>query len=144
MTKNPEILSNYNRVILLHNEYATQNMFDAITSHPNVVYLYPGALSIKNQRRLCRRAAFRLVRGNGYPDASVGNGFDWEYDNSNFTQDTACQNWEFVRIENGHMLNCYPESIIHTKSLDTLSALDGTCPRCNMMVVKTLSALSHV
>ena len=118
--KNPEILSNYDRVILLHNEYATQNMFDAITSHPNVVYLYPGALSIKTNADYVAEQLL-LVRGNGYPDASVGNGFDWEYDNSNFTQDTACQNWEFVRIDNGHMLNCYPESIIHISPLLLLS-----------------------
>ena len=118
--KNPQILSNYDRVILLHNEYATQNMFDAITSHPNVVYLYPGALSIKTNADYVAEQLL-LVRGNGYPDASVGNGFDWEYDNSNFTQDTACQNWEFVRIDNGHMLNCYPESIIHISPLLLLS-----------------------
>ena len=118
--KNPQIISNYDRVILLHNEYATQNMFDAITSHPNVVYLYPGALSIKTNADYVAEQLL-LVRGNGYPDASVGNGFDWEYDNSNFTQDTACQNWEFVRIDNGHMLNCYPESIIHASPLLLLS-----------------------
>ena len=80
--KNPQIISNYDRVILLHNEYATQNMFDAITSHPNVVYLYPGALSIKTNADYVAEQLL-LVRGNGYPDASVGNGFDWEYDHSN-------------------------------------------------------------
>ena len=118
--KNPQILLNYDKVILLHNEYATQNMFDAITSHPNVVYLYPGALSIKTNADYVAEQLL-LVRGNGYPDASVGNGFDWEYDNSNFTQNVECQNWEFIRIENGHMLNCYPESIIHASPLLLLS-----------------------
>ena len=29
---------------MLHNEYVTQAMFDAITNHPNVIYLYPNAL----------------------------------------------------------------------------------------------------
>ena len=29
---------------MLHNEYVTRPMFDAITSHPNVIYLYPNAL----------------------------------------------------------------------------------------------------
>ena len=117
--KNPEILSKYDRVILLHNEYATQNMFDAITSHPNVVYLYPGALSIKTNADYVAEQLL-LVRGHGYPDESVKNGFDWEFDNSNLT-DASCLEWEFVRIDNGYMLNCYPESIIHASPLLLLS-----------------------
>ena len=43
--KNPEILDNFDKVILLHNEYVTKRQFDALTSHPNVVYLYPNALN---------------------------------------------------------------------------------------------------
>ena len=117
--KNPEILSKYDRVILLHNEYATQNMFDAITSHPNVVYLYPGALSIKTNADYVAEQLL-LVRGNGYPDESAKNGFDWEFDNSNIT-DTSCQTWEFIPINNGYMLNCYPESTIHASVLLLLS-----------------------
>ena len=42
--KNPEILSTYDKIILLHNEYVTSIEFEAITSHPNVIYLYPNAL----------------------------------------------------------------------------------------------------
>ena len=118
--KNPEILLKYDRVILLHNEYATQNMFDAITSHPNVVYLYPGALSIKTTADYVAEQLL-LVRGNGYPDVAVGNGFDWEFDNTDLAQDGACQNWEFIKIQNGHMLNCYPESTIHANPLMLLS-----------------------
>ena len=34
---NPDILKKYDKVIVLHNEYVTQNEFDAITSQPNVV-----------------------------------------------------------------------------------------------------------
>ena len=55
-----------------------------------------------------------------YPDESVKNGFDWEFDNSNLT-DASCLEWEFVRIDNGYMLNCYPESIIHASPLLLLS-----------------------
>ena len=42
--KNPDILQQFDKVIMLHNEYVTRTMFDAITSHPNVIYLYPNAL----------------------------------------------------------------------------------------------------
>ena len=43
--KNPSILEEYDKIVMLHNEYVTRGMFDAITSHPNVVYLYPNALN---------------------------------------------------------------------------------------------------
>ena len=42
--KNPDILKQYKRIIVLHNEYVTKKEFDAITSHPDVVFLYPNAL----------------------------------------------------------------------------------------------------
>ena len=41
---NPSILQQFDKVIMLHNEYVTRTMFDAITNHPNVFYLYPNAL----------------------------------------------------------------------------------------------------
>ena len=42
--KNPSILQQFDKIIMLHNEYVTRTMFDAITNHPNVLYLYPNAL----------------------------------------------------------------------------------------------------
>jgi len=42
--KNPSILQQFDKVIMLHSEYVTRTMFDAITNHPNVLYLYPNAL----------------------------------------------------------------------------------------------------
>ena len=42
--KNPGILEQFDKVLMLHNEYVTRAMFDAITSHPNVIYLNPNAL----------------------------------------------------------------------------------------------------
>lgn len=42
--KNPKVLLQYDKIILLHNEYVTKKEFDAITTHPHVVYLYPNAL----------------------------------------------------------------------------------------------------
>jgi hypothetical protein len=42
--KNPDILKKYHKVIILHNEYVTKREFDAITGHPNVLYLFPNAL----------------------------------------------------------------------------------------------------
>lgn len=107
--KNPKILSQYDKVIVLHNEYVTQNEFDAITSHPHVIYLYPNSLYAKVYADYAMNT-ITLVRGHGYPDTSLRNGFDWKFDNSNFEYDIQCKNWNFYMIDNGIMLNCYPEN----------------------------------
>ncbi|WP_255430734.1 N,N-dimethylformamidase beta subunit family domain-containing protein [Candidatus Nitrosopumilus sp. SW] len=110
--KNPEILAQYDKIILLHNEYVTKEMFDAVDLHPNVVYLYPNALYAEIEYNE-QNDEITLVRGHGYPDSSIDNGFDWEFDNTRpYEFDTECANWEFWEIDNGVMLNCYPENII--------------------------------
>lgn len=120
--KNPKILQQYDKIILLHNEFVTKTEFDAITSHPNVVYLYPNALSSqiivdyeKNE--------ITLIRGPGYPDDTISSGFDWTYDNTQFMKDWDCKFWEFYKVENGHMLNCYPETYLPDDGRDLLYAL---------------------
>ena len=45
--KNPSILNNYDKIILLHNEYVSKKMFDAVTSHNNIIFLYPNACMLK-------------------------------------------------------------------------------------------------
>lgn len=114
--KNPEILSNYEKIILLHNEYVTSEMFDAITSHPNVVYLYPNALYAEIDVNY-NDNTISLIRGHNYPDPLIRNGFDWIYDNSLLEYDFECTDWKFEKISNGHMLNCYPEYAIYSDEL---------------------------
>ena len=110
--QNPEILSSYEKIILLHNEYVTSVEFDAITSHPNVIYLYPNALyaEIDFDEELWE---ISLVRGHNYPEITIRNGFDWRFDNSLDEYDVACNNMKFSKIDNGWMLNCYPENMLH-------------------------------
>jgi len=110
--KNPDNLKKYDKVILLHSEYVTKTEFEAITSHPNVIYLYPNALYAEvvvdyNENTMT------LVRGHGYPEPKISNGFGWEYENTPYEFDTDCLDMEFYRIINGWMLNCNPEAIIH-------------------------------
>lgn len=110
---NPEILSQYKTVIMLHSEYVTQEEFDAITSHPHVIYLYPNALYAKV---IYQDEKITLLRGHNYPQTSIANGFDWQYDNTHPNEyDTKCNDWNFYKIENGYMLNCYPENVIKRK-----------------------------
>lgn len=111
--KNPQILSKYKKVIVLHNEYVTQNEFDAITKHPHVLYLHPNALYAKISVNY-QNDTITLVRGHNYPSKEILNGFDWKFDNSKQEYDKTCVNWKFAEIKNGKMLSCYPQNIIYT------------------------------
>ena len=119
--QNPEILTQYEKIILLHNEYVTSEEFDAITSHPNVIYLYPNALyaEIDFDEDLWE---ISLIRGHNYPDPLIRNGFDWKFDNSLEEYDVTCNDMKFSKIDNGWMLNCYPENVLH-KSKELLKQI---------------------
>jgi len=112
VTNTPDILNKYDKIIVLHNEYVTSEEFEAITNHPKVMYLYPNSLYAEVEYNQ-ENNTITLLRGHGYPEKSIANGFDWEFDNTHpYEFDTKCDNWEFYEIANGHMLNCYPEYLI--------------------------------
>ena len=110
--KNPSILEEYDKIIMLHNEYVTQKMFDAITNHPNVIYLYPNALYAEIEVDY-NANTITLIRGHDYPpEDPVANGFDWEFENTHpYEYDNQCLTMEFYEIDNGYMTNCYPEQV---------------------------------
>ena len=111
--KNPEILKNYETVILLHNEYVTQKMFDAVVSHPKIIYLYPNALYAEITVDYTDNT-MTLIRGHNYPEFEIKNGFNYEVEERfhDYEYDTECLNWEFFQFENGWALNCYPDNVI--------------------------------
>ena len=112
--QDPAQLENYEKVILLHNEYVTKEMFDGIMNHPKVIYLYPNALYAEVSYNSDSHT-ITLIRGHGYPERSISNGFDWKFDNTHpYEYDTDCETKQFYRIDNGYMLDCYPEKIITT------------------------------
>jgi hypothetical protein len=120
--KNPQILNKYDKIILLHNEYVTKAEFDAITSHPNVVYLYPNALRSQIEANYLDKT-ITLVRGPEYPTSDIKNGFDWKFDNTEYFNDWACNSWKFYPVQNGYMLNCYPEQFLPNDGHDILKAI---------------------
>lgn len=120
--KNPQILDRYDKIILLHNEYVTKKEFDAITNHPNVVYLYPNSLNSEVLVDYSRNN-IALHRGPGYPTSNITNGFDWKYDNTRFLKDWDCNSLEFYSVANGHMLNCYPETLLPNNGYELLKEL---------------------
>ena len=110
--KNPSILKKYDKIIMLHNEYVTRAMFDAITSHPKVIYLYPNALYAEIEVDYDNNT-ITLIRGHNYPEEEISNGFDWEFDNTHpYEYDNNCEQMLFYPIDNGWMSNCYPEKIL--------------------------------
>ena len=109
--RNPSILQQFDKVIMLHNEYVTRTMFDAITNHPNVLYLYPNALYAEIEVDYINET-ITLIRGHNYPEPEITNGFDWEFENTHpYEYDSECQILEIYKIKNGHMTNCYPENV---------------------------------
>ena len=109
--RNPGILQQFDKVVMLHNEYVTRTMFDAITSHPNVVYLYPNALYAEIEVDYIEQT-MTLIRGHNYPEPEILNGFDWEFDNTHpYEYDSECKEMKFYPITNGWMTNCYPENV---------------------------------
>lgn len=125
--KNPDILKQYKRVIVLHNEYVTKTEFDAITNHPDVIFLYPNALYAEVNSDY-NTGTITLVRGHGYPDNSIKNGFNWKYDASKNEYDLGCENWHFYKRANYTILNCYPEYRIlyDVKLIKSLQTNDPT------------------
>jgi len=114
--KNPGILQQFDKVIMLHNEYVTRTMFDAITNHPNVIYLYPNALYAEIEVDYDNET-ITLIRGHNYPEPEITNGFDWEFDNTHpYEFDSECQRMDIYKIKNGWMTTCYPENVFLKKS----------------------------
>ena len=114
--KNPNILKDYEKIIVLHNEYVSKIMFDALTLHKNVVFLYPNALYAEIEIDIPNNQ-ITLIRGHGYPESTIVNGFNWENENTRpYEFDNGCNNFEFYKISNGFMLNCYPEQAIWQNS----------------------------
>ena len=112
--KNPSILQQFDKVIMLHNEYVTRAMFDAITSHPNVIYLYPNALYAEIEVNYTDKT-ITLIRGHNYPELEIINGFDWPFDNTHpYEYDTGCVDMEFYKIGGAWMTTCYPEILFLT------------------------------
>ena len=93
---------------------ASQKEFEAITNHPKVIYLYPNS-NYAQVKVDYGKNTVSLVRGHEYPpDDPVSNGFNWKYEELNhpWEYNTECKDWEFIKVDNGYMLDCYPELIL--------------------------------
>jgi len=116
LNASPNILKNYSKVILLHNEYVTQSEFDAITSHQKVIYLYPNGLYAKIEYNNQTKTQ-KLISGHNYPSIDIVNGFGWPYDITPKEYED-CKTIHFNKLYNGWQLTCNPEyQIIRSNEL---------------------------
>ena len=111
--KNPNILSSYEKIIVLHNKYTTKTIFNAITSHPKVVYLYPDSLNEEVSINFEQNTITALSPLKQPQNKISQNDFQWKYDSSHLEY-VNCQDVEvkFEKVTNGIMLNCYPEEFL--------------------------------
>lgn len=135
LDRHPEILSQYDAIILLHSEYVTPKIYNLIINHTNVFYLYPNALygevkiDMKREQVIVSKSLsttgqpqistgyfdvpyMTLIQGHGYPNDTISNGFGWKYDNTIYESDNHCINPQFQKVPNGYQLTCYPEKEI--------------------------------
>ena len=120
--KEPGILEKYDKIILLHNEFVTKKEYEAIIHHPKVIYLYPNSLNSEVKVDYSKNM-IALVRGPDYPQEGIKNGFDWKDDNTVYFHDWDCMSWKFYNVQNGYMLNCYPEIMLPDNGLGILEAI---------------------
>jgi len=116
--KNPQVLSNYDKVIMLHSKYVTKTMFDAITSHPKVVYFFPDSLVEEIKVDFSKNEMIVLNPLKFPGEKNFPNDFKWKYD-SEHQKYVDCNDTieiKFEKVGNGIMLNCYPENIILIKT----------------------------
>ena len=112
--KNPSILESYDKIIVLQNKYVTKKMFDAITNHPKVIYLTPGALSEEVKIDFTNNT-ITVLSPIKYPEEkNYRNDFSWEYDNTDreFEDCSHSNDPKFEKVSNGIMTNCVSENLI--------------------------------
>lgn len=114
--KNPDILKSYDKIILLHNEYMTKKEFDAISSHKNVIYLYPNSAYAQVSYDY-KTNIEKLVYGHGYDgdemNNTITNGFGF-VTSSNNEYDLNCKNYKWEQMPNGIQITCFPEFLIQS------------------------------
>ncbi len=94
---NTRLINFQKTIIILDNVYVTQNVYDAIRNHDNVIYLYPNSLSGLVQ---VEDGKMRVV----------------EYAGRNYSD---CEAWDFRDVPSGVRIKCNPtvELWKHDKSI---------------------------
>jgi len=139
--QNPEILKLYHKIILLHNEYMTKKEFDAISSHGNVIYLYPNSAYAEVSVDY-KNWTMSLVRGHGM--GGVANGFNFVTSSKN-EYDLNCRNYKWEKMPNGMQITCFPEFLIKSDRtlLQTIKDYPNKTPELIPILKPTNIVIPH-
>lgn len=107
--KNPKILTKYDKIILLHNEYVTKTEYQALKDK-KILYLYPNSLYAQVDVNYDTNT-MTLIKGHSYM------GIDNAFNSGTTTKgeyDYNCKTKSWSKLQNGIILSCYPELDILT------------------------------
>lgn len=111
--KNPKILDRYTKVILLHNEYMTEQEANALKDK-KVLYLYPNAMYAQVKVDY-QSNTMTLAKGHGYQ--GISNAFD-SGTHSQGEYQLYCKDPFWYKLSNGIEYSCYPElDLLNNKQL---------------------------
>lgn len=111
--EHPEIFKKFDRIVFLHEEYVTPQLFNMFSNKNHTMYLFPNSLYAQISMNYTS-GNMTLIRGHGYPNDTISNGFGWKYEFGTINEyDIKCDNYNFIKLGNqGYMLSCYPELLI--------------------------------
>lgn len=115
---NPSILEQYDTVILLHNEYITNAMYDAIIAHPRIIHMYSNSVFSEisvdyDSETVTLVRDFRLKDIDRTPYINNKNTYDYHPEvDYKYEYDAECADWKWELVYNGYHLTCYPDPVI--------------------------------
>lgn len=98
-TVNSTSIYDYDKIILMRHEYITAEFYNAIEKHDNVIYMFPDAMT-------------KQVFVHNNTMKYVGDLKPLHPQSFEFADDNRCNDWEFIPVKNGHMMNCTPDIAI--------------------------------
>jgi len=102
-------IEDYDKVILMRNVYTTDNFRNMVLNHTNVVYMFPDALTKE------------VITNSTYTKAPKHSNVTMTYVKNieplhpmalEWADDNRCEDWEFIKVVNGYMMNCVPDIAI--------------------------------
>ena len=102
-------IQDFDKVILMRNSYVTDNFRNMVLNHDNVVYMFPDVFT------------HEVTTNSTYTKAPSASNINMTYvgeyeplhpDAINWADDNRCNEWKFVKVINGYMMNCVPDVAI--------------------------------
>lgn len=123
--RNPEVLDAYDKVILMRNVYVTDELRNTILGFDKVIYMFPDAMTKKIDRQLQHIFDDEIDLDDSdeprdkkqssyiYLNMTYSGEYKPLHEKSiEWADDNRCEEWEFVPIHNGYMMNCTPDIAI--------------------------------